>query len=73
MAKNTKGITDEITSALADLPGQPEGKTITDPSIEEQPFLQEMLFRNAKQLSYVFYLNQSLTGIERFCTNKSCP
>ena len=34
MAKNTKGITDEITSALADLPGQPEGKTITDPSIE---------------------------------------
>ena len=59
--KNVTGITDEITSELAYLLGQPEGKTIKDPSIEEQPFLQKMLFRNAKEPSYVLYLNQSLT------------
>ena len=40
---------------------QPEGKTIKDPSIEEQPFLQKIIFRNAKEPSYVLYLNQSLT------------
>ena len=66
-------ITDEITSELAYLLGQPDGKTISDPSKEEQPFLQEMIFTNAKQPSYVLYLNQSLTDIERFCTNKSAP
>ena len=59
--KNVTGITNEITSVLAYLLGQPEGKTIKDPSIEEQPFLQKILFRNAKEPSYVLYLNQSLT------------
>ena len=67
------GITNEITSELAYLLGQPEGKTIKDPPKEEQPFLQKILFRNAKQPSYVLYLNQSLTDIERFCTNNSAP
>ena len=71
--KNVTGITDEITSELAYLLGQPGGKTITDPSKEELLFLQEMLFRKAKQPSYIPYLNQSLTDIERFCTNKSDP
>ena len=51
--KNVTGITDEKTSdekhQLAYLLGQPEEKTITDPSIEEQRFLQEILFINAKQ------------------------
>ena len=55
------GITDEKASdekhQLAYLLGQPEEKTITDPSIEEQRFLQEILFINAKQSSYVLYLN----------------
>ena len=73
--KNVTGITDEKASdekhQLAYLLGQPEEKTITDPSIEEQRFLQEILFINAKQSSYVLYLNQSLTDIERFCTEKS--
>ena len=32
-----------------------------------------MLFRNAKQPPYVLYMSQSLTDIERFCTNKSAP
>ena len=32
-----------------------------------------MLFRNAKQPSYVLYMSQSLTDIERFCTSKSAP
>ena len=68
--KNVMGITDEITSELAYLLGQPDGKIISDPLKEEQPFLQEMLLRNANQPSYVLYLNHS---IERFCANKSAP
>ena len=32
-----------------------------------------MPFKNAKQPSYVLYLNQSLTDIERFRSNKSAP
>ena len=59
--KNVTGITDEITSELAYLLGQPEGKTIKDPPIDEQPFLRKMLFRNAEEPSYDLYLNQSLT------------
>ena len=37
--KNVTGITDEITSELAYLLAQPEGRAITDLSKEEQPFL----------------------------------
>ena len=44
-----------------------------DPSAEEQPFLQEILFRSNKQPSYILFLNQSLKDIERFCINTLAP
>lgn len=46
---------------------------MSDPLSEDQSFLQEVLFRNGRQPSYVLYTAQSLADLERFCTNTSMP
>ena len=64
---------DQILSNISHLLYQPNNSLSWDPSAEEQPFLQEILFRNSKQPLNVLFLNQSLKDIERFCTNTLTP
>ena len=70
-SKEVKEV-DETVSLLSYLLEQPHGKNM-DPLSDDQSFLQEVLFRNGKQPSYVLYTEQSLRDMERFCTNSSAP
>lgn len=69
---NDANRTDEILSLLSSLIDQPTVE-MSDPLSEDQSFLQEVLFRNGRQPSYVLYTAQSLADLERFCTNTSMP
>ena len=74
LAKKTENPEeDQILSNISYLLNQPDNSLPWDPSAEEQPFLQKVLYRNRKQPSYVLFLNQSLKDIERFCTNTLAP
>ena len=44
-----------------------------DPSSNDQPFLQEILFRKGRQPTYILFTGQSLKDIQRYCTNSSAP
>ena len=63
---------DDIISNISVLLDQ-RSNSSRDPSDDDQSFLQEILFRNGKQPSYVLYTEQSLKDIERFGTNSSAP
>ena len=74
LAKITNGSEEyEILRNISYLLDQPNNSLSWHPSAEEQPFLQEILFRNKKQPYYVLLLNQSLKDIERFCTITLAP
>ena len=74
LAKITKGSEEyEILRNISYLLDQPNNSLSWHPSTEEQPFLQEIIFRNKKQAYYVLLLNQSSKDIERFCTNTLAP
>ena len=74
LAKITNGSEEyEILRNISYLLDQPNNSLSWHHSAEEQPFLQEILFRNKKQPYYVLLLNQSLKDIERFCTITLAP
>ena len=74
LAKKTKDQQeDEFLGSISYLLNQQYNSLPWDPSAEEQPFFQEILFRNKKQISHVLFLNQSLNDIKRFCTNTLAP
>ena len=70
---NTRKNEDEIASHIAYLLEQPNEAIKSDPSSNDQPFLQEILFRKGKQPTYILFTEQSLKDIQRHCTNGSAP
>ena len=63
----------EIASHIAYLLEQPKQAAISDPSSNDQPFLQEILFRKGRQPTYILFTEQSLKDIQRYCTNGPVP
>ena len=70
---NTRKNEAEIASHIAYLLEQPKQAAISDPSSNDQPFLQEILFRKGRQPTYILFTEQSLKDIQRYCTNGSAP
>ena len=70
---NTPKNEAEIASHIAYLLEQPKQAAISDPSSNDQPFLQEILFRKGRQPTYILFTEQSLKDIQRYCTNGPVP
>ena len=70
---NARKNEDEIASHIAYLLEQPNEAIKSGPSSNDQPFLQEILFRKERQPTYILFTEQSLKDIQRYCTNGSAP
>ena len=70
---NTHNNEYEIANHIAYLLEQPNDAIKSDPSSNDQPFLQEILFRKGRRPTYILFTEQFLKDIQRYCTNGLAP